>query len=260
MKHRTKKILFRFIFLPVIALVVLIVIGTAVLYSQQQRLVGLAVEELNKQLPGKLAIGGSDISVFQNFPYISIGLKNVQFYASKAATGKPIYEVERMYIGFSLPDLLKQQYRVKAIVLKNGHLDLVQDKDGKLNIVEASRISMESTTSQSSTSPPLDLAIKKVVLKNIDLSFLDKESGQQVVSHIDRIQSSLRADSVKITADLQGQLLVDYTHPGDTTLFRHKHLQTTIQFSYNKSTQLLQLKDIIPMGRSIPCGLRSCAS
>jgi len=241
MKHRTRKILFRFILLPVIALVVLIVIGTAVLYSQQQRLVGLAVEELNKQLPGKLAIGGSDISVFQNFPYISIGLKNVQFYASKAATGKPIYEAERMYIGFSLPDLLKQQYHVKAIVLKNGHLDLVQDKDGKLNIVEASRISMEPTTSPGSTSPPLDLAIKKVVLKNIDLSFLDKESGQQVVSHIDRIQSSLRADSVKITADLQGQLLVDYTHPSDTTLFRHKHLQTTIQFSYNKSTQLLQL-------------------
>lgn len=241
MKHRAKRILLRWLLFPVISLIILAGISVAILYSQQQRLVGMAVQELNKQLPGKLAIGGSDISVFQNFPYISIGLKNVQFYASKAATGKPIYEAERMYIGFSLPDLLKQQYHVKAIVLKNGRLDLVQDKDGRLNIVEAGRISSDTTMSKDTTSAPLDLAIKKVVLKNMDLSFLDNRSGQQIVTHIDRIQSSLRADSLQIFADLQGKALVDYIRPGDSSIFRHKHLETTIQFSYNKCTRLLNL-------------------
>src|SRR5437588_68600 len=135
MKHRTRKILLRFILLPILSLLLLVGIAVTILYSQQQRLVALAVKELNLQLPGRLAIAGSDISVFQNFPYISIRLQQVQFYDSKLTVNKPIVEMEHLYVGFSLTDLLKQQYRVKAIALKDGHIDLVQDKDGKLNIL-----------------------------------------------------------------------------------------------------------------------------
>ena len=64
--------------------------AAAVLYYQQQRLVSLAVKELNKQLPGELEVGGSTISVFQNFPYVSIAVKNVHFYSSKLKDG-PIH-------------------------------------------------------------------------------------------------------------------------------------------------------------------------
>src|SRR5580765_7013080 len=137
MKPKARKRLIRFVlFLPV-CLVLLLIVAITILYFQQDRLVSLAIKELNKQLPGELVVGGSNISAFQNLPYVSIRLNNVQLYASKQKTGKPIYEAERMYIGFSLPDILKQKYRVKAIVLRNGHLDLVQDNSGKLNVVEA---------------------------------------------------------------------------------------------------------------------------
>src|SRR5258708_2966085 len=245
MKHRTRKILLRFILLPVISLILLVGIAITILYSQQQRLVELAVRELNKQLPGKLAIAGSELSVCQNFPYISIRLQQVQFYDSKLTTARPICEVELVYVGFSMPDLLKQQYHVKAIALKNGHIDLVMEKYGKLNIVEASRMSGDSTRAKDTSSMALDLDVKKVVLKNMHISFLDDQNGQQVVSQIDRIQSSLRDDSLQVVADLQGKLLVDYTHPGDTSLFRHKRLETDIQLSYDKPTQVLKL----PVGR-----------
>jgi len=222
---------------------VLVAAAVGILYSQQQRLVTMAVGELNKQLPGRLAIGGSEISAFQNFPYISIGLKDVKFYPSKAASDKPIYEAERMYTGFSLSDILKQQYHVKVIALKNGHLDLVQDSTGQLNIVEASKMAPDTTHAASSNSTPLDLAIKKIVLKNITISYLDKPSGQHIVSHIDKIRSSLEDDSARLTADLQGGMEVDYTHPGDTTLFRHKHLETDIKLAYEKPSQLLKLSE-----------------
>jgi uncharacterized protein involved in outer membrane biogenesis len=245
MTRKTRKRLIRFILIPVISLVVLVLVAVAILYSQQQRLVALAVKELNKQLPGELVVGGSNISPFQNYPYISIGLKNVQFYASKSKAGKPIYEAERMYVGFSLPDILKQKYHVKVIALKNGHLDLVQDNTGKLNIIEASRITTDTTAAIDTTSTELDLDIKKVVVKNMNISFLDKASGQHITSQISKIQSSFKADSLQIQANLQGAMLVDYTRPGDTSLFRNKHLETELQLSYNKATRLVKL----PVGK-----------
>jgi uncharacterized protein involved in outer membrane biogenesis len=245
MKRQTRKRLVRLILLPIVTLLVLIILAISILFSQQQRLVGLAVKELNKQLPGELVVGSSNISVFQNFPYISIGLNKVQFYASKSRTAHPIYEAERMFIGFSLPDILKQKYRVKAIVLKNGHLDLVEDNEGRLNIAEASRISPDTVATTEAKPTDLDLDIKKIVLKGMNITFLNKQDGQRVNAQIDKIQSSFLADSLHFDADLQGQMLVDYTRPGDTTLFRHKHLGAEIKLSYVKSTRMLKL----PVGK-----------
>ena len=193
-------------------------------------------------------MGGSDISLIQNFPYISIGLQHVQFYRSKQLNERPIYEVERMYVGFSLPDILKQKYRVKAIVLKNGHLDLLQDAQGRLNIAEAARFTSDTTTrTDTASSQQMDLDVKKIILKNLDVSYQDKagNQGQMIRSHIDKIKASCRMDNAVIDADLDGALLVDYIRPGDTSLFRNKHLSTTLQLSYNLSSQTLKL----PVGK-----------
>src|SRR5579872_3169462 len=185
MRSKTRKRLLRLILIPVGVLVVLVGIALAILYSQRQRLVNLALQELNKKFPGELAVGGSDISLFQNFPYISIGLNNVQFYPDKQPGTRPIYEAERLYVGFSLPDILKQKYRVKVIALKNGHLDLEEERDGQLNIVEASRMAPDTTKVTHTGGGGLDIDIKKLVLKNMTVSYMDAGKGQRLVTHID---------------------------------------------------------------------------
>jgi len=246
MKPKARKRLIRFLLLLPISLVLLLVIASAILYFQQHRLVILAIKELNKQLKGELVIRGSNVSAIENFPYVSIRLNKVQFYDGKQRTGKLIYEAERMYIGFSLPDILKQKYNVKAIVLKNGHIDLVQDHSGKLNFVEALRISPNTTTSVTSApSRELELDLKKVVLKNMKISYLDEQNRHQYVAHIERIQSSFHSDSLNILVDSKGNMLVDFIRPGDSSLFRNKHLETTFQFSYDKQARNLKL----PVGK-----------
>ena len=239
MKTRLRKIIFRFLILPLIILILLVFAATAVLYYQQQRLVKIAVSELNKQLPGELIVGGSNISVFQNYPYISIAVKNVRFFAGKDTTDKTIFEAEKIYVGFNLTDILNQQYHAKVILLKNGCIDIVKDH-GRLNLMDALRFRHDTTTID--TAKALDLVLKKLVLKNMDISFLDKQSLEQVHSHIDRIQSSFRSDSVQLEADLQGNMLVDYLWPGDSSLLRHKHLETEIKLSYNKAKGILALQ------------------
>ncbi|OQP49955.1 AsmA family protein [Niastella populi] len=238
MKSKKRKRLVRFLLIPVIVLVVLIGVAFTILLTQQQRLVKLAVKEFNKKLPGTILIDGSNIS-FDNFPYISIRLNNVQFYATKSIKEKPLFKAEKLFAGFSLPDILKQHYNVKVIGVKNGHLDMVQDKNGQLNIVEASRIAPDTTAKTDTTEAVLKLDIKKIVLKNMAVSFLDKQSGSHVTTQIGRIQSSVQNDSLKISAGLTGKLMVDYTSPGNTALLRQKHLETDFALTYEKNTELL---------------------
>ena len=75
------------------------------------------------------------------------------------------------------------------------------------------------------------------------VSWLDNARGQRLVTHIDRIQASLRDNDRQIDAGLDGKMLIDYTWPGDTTLFRHKHVETNIRLSYEKATKLLRLPE-----------------
>ncbi|HET7001529.1 MAG TPA: hypothetical protein VFI33_09475, partial [Puia sp.] len=242
MKTRLRKIIFRFLILPVISLIVLVLAATAILYNQQQRLVKLAIVELNKQLPGELVVGGSDISIFQNYPYISIAVKNVRLFEAKDTTGKTIFEAEKIFVGFNLTDILKQQYHAKVILLKNGCIDIVKD-NGKMNILEAIHQSRDTATSTVDTTKALDLVLKKLVLKNMDISFFDKQSREQVHTHIDRIQSSFSSDSLQLDGDLQGAMVVDYIWPGDSSLLRHKRLETDIRLSYNKMSGMLALQE-----------------
>ena len=242
MKTKIKKAFVRFLFIPLICLIILVIAAIALLYTQQQRLVSLAVKELNKKLPGELAIGSSNISIFQNFPYVSIAINDVHFYSGKLQTDKPIFEAEKIFVGFSLTDILKHQYNVKVIFLKNGFLNLERENNGALNIVEASRLKMDTTVSSTGNTNELDMDLKKIVLKNMNVSYLDRQSSQQVVSHIDKIQSSFSNESDKFFSDLQGTLIVDYTHPGDSSLFRHKHLNADVKLSYTRTTRMLNIE------------------
>src|ERR1700761_5683545 len=145
MTPKARRRLIRLIGLPILTLLILIGIAITLLFTQQERIVHIVVKDLNGKLPGRLEVKGSEISVFQHFPYISIGLQNVKFFPDKSDSAKPIYEAERVYAGFSLPDILRQKYNVKVISLKNGHLDLIEQPDGQLNIIEASQIASDST-------------------------------------------------------------------------------------------------------------------
>ena len=244
MQNTRRRRILRFILIPVLSLIVLFAIALGILYNQHQRLVVLAVKELNKKLPGRLEVDGSELSLFQHFPYISIGLQNVKFFPNKADSAKAIYEAERLYIGFSLPDILQQKYHVKVLSLKNGHLDLIEEPDGQLNIIEAAKITPDSTAAASKDRPTeLDLDIKKIVLKNMTITYLDPKAGQKLFTHIDRIQSSFEDNSQQMDGTLDGNFLLDFTRPGDTTLLRNKHISTDIKFSYAKATKLLTLSE-----------------
>lgn len=241
MTGKTRKRVLRILLIPIAILLILAGIAVGVLYSQQQRLINLAIKELNKQLPGELVIGGSMISPFQNFPYISIGLKDIKFFATKQKTGRPMYQVEKLYVGFSLPDILKQKYNVKVIFLKKGHLDLIRDNNGTLNIVEANRIQQDTISTAAAESASLDLDIKKIVLRDLDIDFTDRPSGQHIHTKIDKIKTAFRADGKQIFADFTGGMIADYTTPKDTSLFRNKHLNADFTVTYDQTRDFVTL-------------------
>jgi hypothetical protein len=73
------------------------------------------------------------------------------------------------------------------------------------------------------------------------ISFLDKQTGQHIVSQIERVQSSIEDDSLKMEGSLAGKMILDYSGPGNKTLFRKKHVETDIAVIYEKRKELISI-------------------
>lgn len=219
----------------------LVTIAGGILYSQQERLTQMAVKELNKQFAGELVIKSSSISPFSNFPYISIALHDVRFFANKKMSGPPLYQVERLYVGFSLPDVLQQHYNARIIVLANGRVHMARYANGEVDLIKAHEFTGSGSPTPADTSETLNLNLKKIILKNIDITYHDNVSGWKVSSHIDKIKTAFAMDSARIAIDLDSKLLIDVTGKTDTSLFRHKQLSFKLSGVYDKGKKQLTL-------------------
>jgi hypothetical protein len=90
-----------------------------IVYHNQNVLTQRAISAINEQFVGELTIQDSYVSPFANFPYISIDLKGIKFYESKAVDSKPIYEAEDFYVGFNIWDIIIGNYSVKKLKISN---------------------------------------------------------------------------------------------------------------------------------------------
>ncbi|WP_341836585.1 AsmA-like C-terminal region-containing protein [Chitinophaga pollutisoli] len=236
-----KKRVFRVLIITVAVFLLLIAAAAIVLFTQQQRITAMAVAELNKQFKGELSVGSSNITLFKNFPNISIALHDVRFFPDKSRRGQPLYEVEHLYVGFSLPGLLSGKYHVRRLFLKGGYVELVRERNGNFNIVEAKTVQPSSPSTPTSDSAALDIDLRKMVIRDLRIAYLDKASGQRIASQIDKLTASFKNNVTELSVGLDADLEADATSPADTTFFRHKHLVLDIHANYNKTTRALRI-------------------
>jgi AsmA-like C-terminal region len=237
---RGKKII-RLLLIITGVFLLLVTIAGGILYSQQERLTQMAVKELNKQFAGELVIERSSISPFSNFPYISIALHDVRFFADKKMKGPPLYQVARLYVGFSLPDVLQQHYNARIIVLADGRVHIARSANGDVDLIKAHEFKSSGVPAPADSSETLNLDLKKIILKNMDITYQDNISGWKVFSHIDKIKTAFAMDSARIAIDLDSKLLIDVTGKTDTSLFRHKQLSFKLSGVYDKQKKQLTL-------------------
>ncbi|MEQ9300096.1 MAG: AsmA family protein [Cyclobacteriaceae bacterium] len=170
--------------LIIAAVVVLIPLAIfAVAYFQKDAILDKALEEMNRNFQGKVAIEAAQISPFENFPYISIDLRNVEVHETKSQSSDTVIYVEDAYVGFDLLSILNGDFEVKKIKLQNGFVRIVQDREGSLNISQAlsSGEAVETDSSESSTS----FQLEAIELINIDLLKLNEETNILVEAFIE---------------------------------------------------------------------------
>jgi len=220
----------------------LLVLAVNLAYQKQGTLVQKAVAELNEGFKGEFSLGGSHISLFENFPYVSIDLEDVEVFENKADSTEAIVHIEDVYIGFDFWSIVNGTYEVKKVKLSDGFLKLIQHTDGSLNVAVA--LSGDSTTAEnpiSESSNAFNISLEAIELKNIDLLKINEANNILAEAFIEDIKSSFSMSEEHIKAQFESHILFNLVLDGDTSFLHHKHLSLNTGIDYDLNTGLLDL-------------------
>lgn len=223
------------LFLPVV-LVTAAVIG---LYQNQRYLTQVVIEKVNESFTGELVIEDSYVSPFANFPYISLDLYHVKFYENKERSGKPIYEVNDMYIGFDIMDLLRGNYEVKSLVLSGGHLDIVQHENGDLNILLAKGVGLDEKEEDTEDEEDFSFELKEFYLKDFVISKLNEATGQSLVLDFDETKAAFRTVPGHLYVTFDTRFLLDIWEEDSSSFFQNKHFEIHSTIDFDKKNKEL---------------------
>ena len=88
--------------------------------------------------------------------------------------------VKKFDVGLDIPKLLKSTADITSIDLDGTRANVVRKKDGTFNFDYIINAFATSDKEQDSTSKPFIISLDKIVLKDIGVSFIDQQSGNNV--------------------------------------------------------------------------------
>ena len=115
-----------------------IIIGLAVAgYILRDRIIEASINQLNKQLDASLKVKDVKVSLLRGFPRATVIMRKVEIIEG-ALNIPPEFEpgllsAEELSIQIGLLGLLRNEYNIDKITLKNGWLNLYFDQLGKGN-------------------------------------------------------------------------------------------------------------------------------
>jgi uncharacterized protein involved in outer membrane biogenesis len=233
-RKRIKRLLIAAITIPILLGSVLV----AIVYWKQDAIVKELLDHANADFKGRLEIKDSHISPFANFPYISIDLEHVRIFESKDKNAEEIFHLKDTYIGFNLWSILNGKFKIKKIRLSDGTIKLVQHKDGTMNILNA----LETEKEIEDAEEEFHLDLKKIQLDRIDVSKYNEENGITIDANISKAKANFSSDERDIETSLDLHVTINILKNGDTTFFKHKHIDFETDLRYLKEQEKLVLE------------------
>ncbi len=234
---KSRKFWWRFIPITILLPVLFFGILLLYIYREQDNILQDQITTLNKQHKGLIEVGDSHLSPFENFPYISIKVDDVQVYETKGDDASVIVDVADIYIGFNLWDIVGGNYDIQTLLIEEGFFNIVIHEDGTTNLQNAVAASGEAEEED-----PVAIHLKNIELRKLDIHKLDEATNTDVETFIYWGKGGFNTGNGLISAHIDTEFELNVIDDGDTTYIHHKHFEFHTDITLDEDTGLLTIK------------------
>jgi hypothetical protein len=206
----------------------LLIVATGLVYIFKDRIIRASITEINKHLNTKVDPDPKiELSLFDKFPQVALGFKNVKIYESTPGSTNLLGKVNELYLTFNFWNIVDGKYVINKVYLENGNFNLRVYKNGENNYT----ILKKDTTSKGTGNSGIDLS--EIYIKNILVSYLNESNEQyyQVQSH--ELKAGFSVRNNKYFIQLSGPQLVKTIKIHDSEYFKEKEIFITSDMEYD---------------------------
>jgi len=150
-----------------------------VLYTYQDEIFEKVKKEIAVNFTSDIKIEEAKISPFKNFPKIAVVLKDIQIKEDPAFGNQNLASIDRIYLFMNPFTFFKKNYVVDKVEFSKADVFVRIDSTGQVNynIWKQSKSKSEDYT----------LEIKKILVNDCKLSYLDNSLNQELVADITEV-------------------------------------------------------------------------
>lgn len=202
-----------------------VIVLFAISLALQDRVAGVIIKTLNKNLSTKIEIGSYRLSLLKKFPKASFELKNVVVHSSpdferKGFSGintDTLLAAGAASVDFKMIDLLRGVYAFKTVSIRSGNLKLYTDTAGKYNYNFAKKQAIDDSEGK------VRLNLDRINISDVRLLYHDLRADLIIkcILRNGRIRSKIRGGDIDF--DGNSEVLFNSISLGKTS-FNHDFL------------------------------------
>jgi len=196
------KIFYRIIKIFAVFIIALTLILFTASFLLQNKVAGIVLKSLNKNISTKFTVGSSRLSFIRKFPNASLDMKNVVVLSSpgfdkKGFTGintDTLLSAGSVIAEFRITDIINGIYNIDRVGVREGRLNLFSDTAGMVNY--------EISADTSKTESDFIINLEKINVSEINATYINLATKLVIRGIIDegRLRTRISGDEIDFTA------------------------------------------------------------
>lgn len=188
-------------------LVLIVAVVAALPFLYKDKLLAKVKTALNNQVNAQIDFKGFSLSIFSHFPKVEMALKDLSVVGINEFARDTIFAAGLVSTNISLSEMISGEgLELKTLLIENPTINLISNKDGKVNWDIAKAVEGQSpTTNASSQADVFTLKLSDVRVNNLNLKYADEAMPMNIwVKNTNLISSGDVAGSVT-NFDIKGE-------------------------------------------------------
>ncbi|MGB5989372.1 MAG: AsmA-like C-terminal region-containing protein [Marinifilaceae bacterium] len=174
-------------FFKIFAIVIVVILAAMVVvpYLFKDKILEFALVEANKTLNAKVEIGDISLSMFKEFPDLSVNIEEIIVSGTGDFKNDTLAYIGSIGAGVNLKSIIGGDViETKDIYLRNANFNAVINKNGKTNwdIVKTGKDKEEVVEEKKEVSASPEVLFESIHLENIYVGFFDKKQDMHFTS------------------------------------------------------------------------------
>ena len=224
--------------LALVALLFSAIVLAVTVYEDE--IVTYALQTVQQNLKTKSSIREADLTLWNNFPSVSIRFKDVYVEENSKASDTLLYAKE-LYLSFDIIDLFSGRYNIDEIEAKEGSLNMRVNSKGQMNW------DVWKPDTSSTTNEKFKINLENIVGENISYLYEDEQEKTFVDVKLKELKAAGNFNEKQFLLDIETSAHMNVLYAGETEMLRKRNLglDSKMQVNLDNNTFVIQTAELL---------------